>query len=268
MKFLVGLFLVTAVAKFVAAADDDVCVSETNTYTVRVNLFVGELGYFTFDECPSMISPTIGMKIGETYTFNQSHRTNYYHPLGFSYYADGAHDEQDELEPGIAPYNTSSSCADTLSCPSPMYFRNGTYLGTYSNIPEVLDITQGEDNFGLDDYEPLFFRPLKEWAGFGDFEVKLRFNVEDFTKDIFYFCHVRPVCFRCDSCMTRCASHILLHYYLIDSSIHVGPHQAIAGGYASSKQPPPGTSLRVRHSWQIRYTLRYLWTRRFSTSAS
>jgi hypothetical protein len=196
MMILASLLFLVATKFVAAAADDDVlCVSETNTYTVRVNLFTGELGYFSFDECPSMISPTIGMKINETYTFNQSHRTNYYHPMGFSYYADGAHDEQDELEPGIPPYNTSSSCGDTLSCPSPMYFRNGTYLGTYSNIPQVLDITQGEDNFGLDDYEPLFFRPLPEWAGFGGFEVKLRFDVEDFTKDIFYFCHVSHVCF-------------------------------------------------------------------------
>jgi hypothetical protein len=74
-----------------------------------------------------------------------------------------------------------------------MYFRNGTYLGTYSNIPEVANVTQGEDNFGLDDYEPLFFRPIPEWAGFGDFEVKLRFDEDDFTQDIFYFCHVRTV---------------------------------------------------------------------------
>jgi hypothetical protein len=141
-----------------------------------------------------MISPTIGMNIGEMYTFSQADRSNYYHPLGFSYFADGAHDEQDELEPGIAPYNTSSSCADTLSCPSPMYIMNGTYLGTYSNIPEILEITEEEVKFfGLDEYEPLFFRPLSEWAGFGEFEVKLRFDVEDFTKDIFYFCHVSQV---------------------------------------------------------------------------
>jgi hypothetical protein len=162
-----------------------------------------------------MISPTIGMKIGETYTFSQAHRSNYYHPLGFSYFADGAHDEQDELEPGIAPYNTSSSCADTLSCPSPMYIMNGTYLGTYSNIPAVLDITEGEDNFGLDEYEPLFFRPLREWAGFGKFEVRIRFNVEDFTKDIFYFCHVSQVCFlNLYLEDTFLLSHILFHSFV------------------------------------------------------
>ena len=145
---------------------------------------------FTFDECPNQTSPTIGMRLGETYTFNQAHRTNYFHPIGFAYYADGAHDDVDELEPGITPPGSSTACADALSCPAPMYFRNGTYLGTYSNIPDVANVTTEEDNFGLDDYEPLFFRPIPEWAGFGDFEVKLRFDVDDFTQDVFYFCHV------------------------------------------------------------------------------
>lgn len=72
-----------------------------------------------------------------------------------------------------------------------MYFRNGTYLGTYSNNQEVLKVTTNEDDFGLDKYEPLFFRPMPEWAGFGNFEAKLLFDVTDFTRDIFYFCHVR-----------------------------------------------------------------------------
>lgn len=101
----------------VVAQVEDVCISQTNTFTARINIHAGELGYFTFDECPDLISPTIGMKIGETYTFSQAHRSNYYHPIGFAYFADGAHDDVDELEPGIAPYGTSSDCAQTLSCP-------------------------------------------------------------------------------------------------------------------------------------------------------
>jgi hypothetical protein len=46
MKILASLFLVATAAT--AAADDDaVCISETNTYTARVNLYAGELGYDT-----------------------------------------------------------------------------------------------------------------------------------------------------------------------------------------------------------------------------
>lgn len=69
------------------------------------------------------------MTIGKTYKFKQADRSNYYHPLGFAYYADGAHDDVDELEPGIT--QTSSDCKATLTCPAPMYYSGDTYLGQY-----------------------------------------------------------------------------------------------------------------------------------------
>jgi hypothetical protein len=151
-------------------------------------------GYYVFEECPSLVSPTLAMEVGVTYKFVQSNVFNYFHPLGFAYFADGAHDEKDELEPGIAPPGTNSSCAETLSCDAPMYFVNGTYVGTYSNIPEIFDVTQGEDNFGLGDYEPRFFWSFTEWLEQGSeeerFSVALKFTDEDFAQDIFYFCHV------------------------------------------------------------------------------
>ena len=114
--------------------------------------------------------------------------------MGFAYFADGAHDDKIELEPGIAPPGTNSPCAETLTCDAPMYFRNGTYHGTYSNIPEILPITQGQDSFGLDDYERRFFWPFAEWLEQGDederFSIALKFTNRDFGHDIFYFCHV------------------------------------------------------------------------------
>ena len=131
------------------------------------------------------------MEINKTYTFSQGNISNYYHPIGFAYYADGAHDDKDELEPGVAPYGTTSMCASTLTCPAPMYFRNGTYLGTYSNNPKITNLTKGKGDFGLDHYEPLFTLPFTQWIEQGEFEVKLRFNNANFTGDIFYFCHVR-----------------------------------------------------------------------------
>lgn len=152
------------------------------------------LGYFVFDECPDQISPILAIEVKRTYRFVQSQVFNYFHPLGFAYYADGAHADEDELEPGIAPPGTNSTCAETLSCPAPMYFVNGTYLGTYSNDASILNVTTGEDNFGLDDYEPRFFYPFTEWLEQGDddnrFSVTLKFTEENYTQDIFYFCHV------------------------------------------------------------------------------
>ena len=101
------------------------------------------------------------------------------HPLGFAYYPDGAHADQDELEPGIAPPESSSTCDADLTCPSPMYFLNQEYLG------DEIDL----ENFGLDDYEPKFFHPLTEWIGYGEFHAALTFT-EDYNQDLFYFCHV------------------------------------------------------------------------------
>ena len=57
----------------IAPCDED---SAICTYHVKVNLFAGELGYFTFYECvgndgEGIINPTIGMQVGKTYKFSQ-----------------------------------------------------------------------------------------------------------------------------------------------------------------------------------------------------
>jgi len=43
-------------------------------------------GYFRFEECGDAVNPTLGMEIGQTYTFLQKDITNYFHPLGFAYF--------------------------------------------------------------------------------------------------------------------------------------------------------------------------------------
>ena len=98
--------------------------------------------------------------------------------------ADGAHAGVDELEPGIAPGD--SDCAETLSCPAPMYYMNGDYTGQYSNIPELVDIPEvPSDDFGLDVVEPLFFHPFGDWQGYGAFVTALKFDV-NYNQDLFY----------------------------------------------------------------------------------
>lgn len=85
-----------------------------------------------------MVSPTIGIEMGVTYTFNQADISNWYHPMGFAYFPDGDHDGKDELEPGIS--QTGSSCTEDLTCPFPRYFRGSDYLGAGVN---------GTEDFGL-----------------------------------------------------------------------------------------------------------------------
>jgi len=76
---------------------------ETCKYTATFDPHAGPVGYFKFDECGDVANPVIKMKQGTTYIFDQSHDSNWYHPLGWAYFVDGAHNEVDELEPGIAP---------------------------------------------------------------------------------------------------------------------------------------------------------------------
>jgi hypothetical protein len=163
------------------------------TFTFSVNLFASELGYYTVDECGDTVMPVLGMEKGVTYKFLQHNVTNYKHPLGFAYYADGAHDDVDELEPGIAPPGSSSACADDFSCPAPMYMLAGEMMGVYNNNPKSGNMTSGEEDFGLDHYEPDFFLPITDWAANGDYDVELYFDSDDFDGDIFYFCHVSEV---------------------------------------------------------------------------
>ncbi|KAL7555727.1 hypothetical protein ACA910_005145 [Epithemia clementina (nom. ined.)] len=167
-----------------------ICVSDTNTYTVKINLMAGELGYYMFEECGDQVNPTIGMIVGTTYTFLQADRSNYYHPMGFAYVPDGAHADGPELEPAVSGTNTTASCVANARCPAPMYFRGNTYLGVYSNNANVVPVTTDEEDFGLDVYEPQFFRPIHEWAGAGNYSIQLTFNDASYTQDIFYFCHI------------------------------------------------------------------------------
>jgi hypothetical protein len=140
--------------------------------------FYSFAGYFTFEECPGLKNPTIGMEYGMPYRFIQKDRSNWYHPIGFAYFPDGAHVDADELEPGIT--QTGSTCVADNTCPTPLYFRDGVFLGN------PLD----KSDFGLDVYEPDFFLGITTWSGSGEYSAMLIFDDEAYTDDIFYFCHV------------------------------------------------------------------------------
>jgi hypothetical protein len=157
------------------------------TSSIILLLFFLYQGYYEFEGC-SGVNPTLFLTKGRTYQFDQSDITNWYHLIGFAYEPDGAHVPVDELEPGIPPGN--STCAETLSCPAPMYFMDGEYQGVYSNIPDLVPLPANEsDDFGLGVVEPLFFHPLGDWQGYGPMSVFLNFD-EDYDQDFFYFCHV------------------------------------------------------------------------------
>lgn len=177
------------------ASGESICTSAYNTFTVKVDIFASERGYYQFEECGEVNNPVIGLEIGEVYTFTQKDRTNFWHPLRFSYFPDGHHLGGNLLSPDsygkkiATTGGTDHACTKNNTCSAPMYFLNDAYLGRYSNIPEEEDLTTNETDYGFKLYEDFFFRKMATWTGFGTFSMKLKFDHESYDKDIFYYCH-------------------------------------------------------------------------------
>jgi hypothetical protein len=113
---------------------------------------------------------------------------SFFAAIGIAYSPYGDEEVKIEAEPGISLGNPD--CIATKTCPAPMYFLNDEYLGKYSNIASVKNITQDEEDFGLDVYEPLFMRSPHEWSSHGTFSIQLKIDDETIKNDLFYFCHV------------------------------------------------------------------------------
>ena len=63
-----------------AEYEEPLCISPNNVFHARIDLHAGALGYYIFEECGlTVMNPTIAMEVGETYTFIQKDRTNYFH---------------------------------------------------------------------------------------------------------------------------------------------------------------------------------------------
>ena len=147
-------------------------------------------GYLTFAECGPQTNPTIGLEKGATYIFEQTDKSNYMIPINFSYAPDGGHRGGDPVAAHITPPGSSSDCATTMSCPMPMYFAKGGYLGRYSNIEELAPLMGCGDN-GLSQYSLAFSNSLRDWVIEGSWQVALKLDVDDMVSDFFYFNDVR-----------------------------------------------------------------------------
>ena len=152
-------------AQATAAADNRV------TITTKLDLHAGPTGYYTFDGLDGP-SPDITVKVGQTLVFEQHDVTNWYHPLGFAFYPDGAHgetwggDERAEVE-----------ALDQIQ-----YYKNGERACTAA------------DDFGLDCYEPEFFFPRGDFWEQNTYRVELTITPELADAAIggvlYYFCHI------------------------------------------------------------------------------
>jgi len=123
----------------------------SNTFVFKHDMFASATGLYRVDGY-DVVSPELEMQFGVEYVFDQQDATNWYHPLGFAYYPDGAHEGKDEVE------------TEELE-----YIING----------ELRD---------LDTYEPQFFFPRDAWMD-NKYQVNLTITDPN-VKEIFYFCHI------------------------------------------------------------------------------
>jgi uncharacterized protein (DUF305 family)/plastocyanin len=147
------------------------CTSSDTNFCMKVNVHAGESGYYEFAGLTGP-SPEITVKIGQTYTFDQRDPSNWYHPVGFAYYPDGAHgaswgaDERAEVEgAGELLYKINDAAT---TCPD-------------------------AGDTGLDCYEPEFFYPRADWMGQTyKAELTITAAMADMSKGgvIYYFCHI------------------------------------------------------------------------------
>lgn len=155
----------------------------TCTFYVEIDIFASETGYYHVQGCNG-VQPTLGMIEGVTYIFDQSHPTNWFHPLGFAYGPDGVYannTEMEKVEP--APNGLIPDCKDTFSCQHPQYGLNGDIL---CDNPGAC----ADEDFGLDQYEGVFFSGKRDdWLGAGNFSVNVTI-LDPATTEIFYFCHI------------------------------------------------------------------------------
>jgi hypothetical protein len=119
------------------------------------------------------------MVFNKTYIFDQTHPTNWFHPLGFAYGPDGVYAENDELEKVVVPPG-GAPCDETTPCQYPQYVMDGVALTS--------DPGDDED-FGLDEYEGVYFSGDRDAWLEHDFTVNVTIT-EPVTTELFYFCHI------------------------------------------------------------------------------
>jgi len=159
----------STVASVTGAVAD--CATSDTHLCVKVNLLVGETGYFEFSGLTGP-SPDITVQIGKTYTFDQRDSSNWYHPLGFAFYPDGAHGD-DWGGPERAEVEAAGQLLYKID-------------GAATTCPDAGDT-------GLDCYEPMFFYPRAEWMS-KKYTAELTITQEmadaSFGGEIYYFCHI------------------------------------------------------------------------------
>jgi len=113
------------------------------------------MGEFEVEGCEGT-SPKLIIERGVTYTFIQEDITNWLHPLGFSYYPDGAHGYKHWREVPELEVPTPSTCLEEqFKCNPGVEVSQAPQYGI-DGVFESLDNWNNGTTGGLDVYEPAF----------------------------------------------------------------------------------------------------------------
>ena len=141
------------------------------TLKVKVDLFSSEMGNFLVEGYRGP-SPNIVVQVGSVVTWAQHDFSNWFHPLGFAYYPDGAHGATWGGE-GRAEIEGKGELQYKIDGQNPSCDNAG--------------------DTGLDCYEPEFFYPRDVWAG-KNYSAVLNITEEVAAKSnggvLYYFCHI------------------------------------------------------------------------------
>merc|ERR1740130_2463899 len=140
---------------------------------MKWNAHASEWGAYSIDGCTG-VNPKLSIAAGTTYTFDQSDASNWYHPVGFSYIAGGAH----------------TSCMDATGAAGECPELGGETPTTIQYHVNEIAMTTDESGFGLDAYEPLFFNSQDWWGAQKAFKVTLTIPTTAVYTKIYYFCHI------------------------------------------------------------------------------
>merc|ERR1719157_196394 len=178
----IGKAVKTSVGTHTVAAgamkSGEACTPTGTTLKMKWNSHASEWGAYEITGCTG-VNPKLSLAAGTEYTFDQSDASNWYHPVGFSYIAGGAH----------------ASCkltgGATGECPELGGEAAGTTIQYY--IDGLPDTSVAGGGFGLDAYEPLFFNSQSWWGekkAAKAFKVTLKIPATAAYNKIYYFCHI------------------------------------------------------------------------------
>jgi len=149
------------------------CTPTATTLKMKWNAYASEWGAYEITGCTG-VNPKLSLTAGTTYTFDQSDASNWYHPVGFSYIAGGAH----------------TSCMDSTGAAGECPELGGETPTTIQYHVNEIAVTTDESGFGLDAYEPLFFNSQDWWGAQKAFKVTLTIPTTALYTKIYYFCHI------------------------------------------------------------------------------